>query len=127
MGGQNTIEPELVAPMGGSADQSDGGAAISDQQDEHLATLTMAQSTFTCPGYHFSHWNTAADDSGTSYARGGRRRPARHRRACLEEDAQRREALICPEETPAYKGTKLSLKVIKPYKNSLFIPWRIWA
>lgn len=55
---------------GGSAEEADGGADVPAQQDEYLAGLTVAGNAFAREGHRFLHWNTAADDSGTTFAPG---------------------------------------------------------
>lgn len=40
------------------------------QTKTHGTALTLSSAEPSCEGFVFSHWNTAADDSGTSYAPG---------------------------------------------------------
>ena len=38
--------------------------------ETHSSATALTANAFTYTGYTFSHWNTAADNSGTSYADG---------------------------------------------------------
>jgi len=41
-----------------------------NQTKTYGKNLTLSNNTPTCPGFVFNHWNTKADDSGTTYRKG---------------------------------------------------------
>jgi len=52
-------------------DANGGSGSTEEQSKIYGEALTLRENAFTREGHTFSHWNTAADGSGTSYAEGG--------------------------------------------------------
>lgn len=59
-----------VSYNGNSPDGTPVTGLPASQTKTHGTALSLSSSEPSCEGYVFSHWNTAPDDSGTSYAPG---------------------------------------------------------
>ena len=66
--GDTTITPEYTANNYNVVFDANGGeGTMSNQQMTYDTPLALTANSFTRAHYQFVHWNTASDDSGTSY------------------------------------------------------------
>ena len=64
------ISGNTVTFKGNGANGGGTGGTGADYTQTASTTTALTANTFTRTGYSFDHWNTAADNSGTSYANG---------------------------------------------------------